>query len=863
AIHPDVAGSTVSDSNYPDRPILDVDATFEGGLWYVWPQYLEQQEDYNPYGVYNIHNTVSDDGFQTMKELNKITADAYTKNHQIGDSLDAYMYETYNSYSGNLETGNMDIWLKVYHYDWINDPDVYGPETSMVGCTPDPAGVGWLIDVQANVDDMSSGFSDIQAAEWCEGAVPSWPGTAMGALDGAFDAASEAVIGVADTTGWALGYHTIWVRGQDAGNIWGEPASGTVEIKDLTARPDVEVTYPVGANNIEDAGTINIAWDADDVEDDADTLFIYINYTDDDGASWTPITSGLINDASGSSTYLWNIAAIPDGVNYFIKVEALDSTDKKGGDMSDIFSIDNIVDDEWFFQVEGPFALNMMPVNDPGGLKSSDSITGLGQFPVGAWTTTSTYTTTNSISGPWTFNVYGSVSAAGTTGRLYAEVYSGATWLATSALDDTDVTDTSALYTWTDTLAGDIATNGDAITVEIWLDVTSGGGATSDASLNPGFDTAAGPEWAYSGWLDTGGGSAAGAYDDPGGNPDGWVNILLTPAGAGPASEETYAGYWEQSFTTGFMPTSATLDFDWSCTAFGTGDAALNAIVFIDTASGAPSNEVWNSGAISGITGWASVAGFDVSGTVNADTTYYVKIAARDTDLARFEDPREIGFDNVMVSWISAAPTFNMEFDYGQTQSNVLPTIGDSEPPEAYDIYHTGALDNSWIFVSFPISVTGAVTTIFDDGPYGDSGTTWDRIYWYDPIDADHWKCYDPAYPGTQDMPNVDNTMGVWIHLVNAGGDEALTTGVEGSQPSGVTVNLVAGWNLVGYPADTLQLPYSADDLITDSGDGGMRIECFNAAAAYDIEVMPGVDNFQRGKAYMIYCTAAYDWIIP
>ena len=185
-------------------------------------------------------------------------------------------------------------------------------------------------------------------------------------------------------------------------------------------------------------------------------------------------------------------------------------------------------------------------------------------------------------------------------------------------------------------------------------------------------------------------------------------------------------------------------------------------------------------------------------------------------------------------------------------------------PIQTYNIDLTGAADNSWVFVSFPISATGDVMMIFDDAGWGDGGTTWDMILWFDPSDdADHWKSYNINYPGIQDMPNVDNTMGVWVHLVNAGGppDDVFLTVGEGFDPSGTTINLVAGWNMVGFPSQVEG--YTAGDLKTDSVGLVTRIERFNDAAAYDIEVMPDGSAFQIGQAYWVYATAAYAWVIP
>ena len=138
----------------------------------------------------------------------------------------------------------MDIWLKIYHYDWISDVDIFGPVTTMVSATPNPAGHGWTIDIVANIDDITTGSSDITAAEWCVGETPAGPWNPMTALDGAFDNSTEAVIGTGDTTGWPFGEYKIWVRGQDSLGNWGE-AEFTIIEKDKSKAQKEENVYSV------------------------------------------------------------------------------------------------------------------------------------------------------------------------------------------------------------------------------------------------------------------------------------------------------------------------------------------------------------------------------------------------------------------------------------------------------------------------------------------------------------------------------------------------------------------------------------------------------------------------------------------
>lgn len=182
-----------------------------------------------------------------------------------------------------------------------------------------------------------------------------------------------------------------------------------------------------------------------------------------------------------------------------------------------------------------------------------------------------------------------------------------------------------------------------------------------------------------------------------------------------------------------------------------------------------------------------------------------------------------------------------------------------------YNIDHTGAADNSWIFVSFPITASGDVLAIFDDAVWGDGGTTWDLIYWYDPTDAnDPWKSYNKnaaALGIVQDMPQANNSMGFWLHLINAGGgpdDNFLTVGA-GSEPTGTTINLDVGWNLVGYPAQD-DTTYTVGNLKTDTG--ATIVQGYGGAGPYDIVTLADSYVLRRGEAYWVKVGAATVWTV-
>jgi hypothetical protein len=69
-----------------------------------------------------------------------------------------------------------------------------------------------------------------------------------------------------------------------------------------------------------------------------------------------------------------------------------------------------------------------------------------------------------------------------------------------------------------------------------------------------------------------------------------------------------------------------------------------------------------------------------------------------------------------------------------------------------------------------------------------------EAAWWYDTSDVvDHWKMYNPSKPAN-DLLKVNYTMALWISVQS---DTDLM--VVGKVPANATINLLQGWNFVGY----------------------------------------------------------------
>jgi len=146
-------------------------------------------------------------------------------------------------------------------------------------------------------------------------------------------------------------------------------------------------------------------------------------------------------------------------------------------------------------------------------------------------------------------------------------------------------------------------------------------------------------------------------------------------------------------------------------------------------------------------------------------------------------------------------------------------------PP--YAISLAGKAANSWVFVSFPSGASGAIQTILNDATSGDGQTTWTIAKWFNPnTPADPWKTYRVGGIAN-DMPNVDNTMGVWLWLTANGGDQVLTLNSYVAIPASTGITLKTGWNLVGYPSMTNRQASATLPTVAD------RVSVWSATSPY------------------------------
>ncbi|MFO7619083.1 MAG: clostripain-related cysteine peptidase [Thermoplasmata archaeon] len=224
-------------------------------------------------------------------------------------------------------------------------------------------------------------------------------------------------------------------------------------------------------------------------------------------------------------------------------------------------------------------------------------------------------------------------------------------------------------------------------------------------------------------------------------------------------------------------------------------------------------------------------------------TTVYDTVPA---GTSTYTDPGAGEFDGTTWWYVVRA-----EDIWGNEDSNIIAVPEVGTPPVPYNINLVGRPSVGWVFISFPIGISGDIQTILDDAQ-----TTWNVAKGWDNVNK-KWLTYRSGYPAT--LTTINNQMGVWLHLTANGGDQLLTTAVAGSYPaSTVDINLYAGWNLVGYPSAagstaTASLPAEAD-----------IVAYYNPAAPGFItdDPEPFSTAMSHGNAYWVHVTGDCTWAV-
>ncbi|MCK5292292.1 MAG: right-handed parallel beta-helix repeat-containing protein [Thermoplasmata archaeon] len=130
---------------------------------------------------------------------------------------------------------------------------------------------------------------------------------------------------------------------------------------------------------------------------------------------------------------------------------------------------------------------------------------------------------------------------------------------------------------------------------------------------------------------------------------------------------------------------------------------------------------------------------------------------------------------------------------------------------------------------------------------------SYDNAWSYDPINQE-WKSFSKSKPYAQSLEYLSHTIGIWVNVTQ---DTNLT--IAGVVPTSTTIDLQAGWNLVGFPS--FDHDFSVADLKAAVAVEG--IEGFDGLAPPSfLRVMTDGDFLQAGFGYWVRVQSPAVWTV-
>jgi len=169
-----------------------------------------------------------------------------------------------------------------------------------------------------------------------------------------------------------------------------------------------------------------------------------------------------------------------------------------------------------------------------------------------------------------------------------------------------------------------------------------------------------------------------------------------------------------------------------------------------------------------------------------------------------------------------------------------------------------------WNLISVPYNAanTALPYSLTDQANGGAGLVQWDRAHWFKAVpDAfyEPWKNFNKNWPAAlNDLKNVVNTMGVWIHVTTVGDGQICIGGSNYTKPVSTVTQLRAGWNMVGFPSD--DVAYTVAMFRTDIGQASAVVEQYDGGQLYLTSAMASATAFTPGRGYWIYVPADCVW---
>gem|GEM_PF-2388212 len=182
---------------------------------------------------------------------------------------------------------------------------------------------------------------------------------------------------------------------------------------------------------------------------------------------------------------------------------------------------------------------------------------------------------------------------------------------------------------------------------------------------------------------------------------------------------------------------------------------------------------------------------------------------------------------------------------------NANPSLTNENTFSIVDPNDIGLTGPGWNLISLPLQPSNTAITNVLGSISGKYTSTW-------AYQNDSWKVFDPASPGLSDLSILETGWGYWLDMT-----EAATLSVTGTEPS-KTINLITGWNLVGYNSSTSQ--NIADALASIAGKVVSVWAYKNDSWEFYDPANPGLSDLTTmspGYGYWINTNGVCTWTLP
>jgi uncharacterized protein YkwD len=212
----------------------------------------------------------------------------------------------------------------------------------------------------------------------------------------------------------------------------------------------------------------------------------------------------------------------------------------------------------------------------------------------------------------------------------------------------------------------------------------------------------------------------------------------------------------------------------------------------------------------------------------------------------------------VSVAWDTTGESGSHDIYVAVDRGNIIPESNEGNN-KAYKTVVVNApihLEPGWNLASFPHIVADTSLSNVFSSISGD----YNKVQFYNASDSgDPWKHHRVGKPPSlNDLQNLNNKMGFWIYISDAGGADLAVAGSLPSSPQNVP--LKKGWNLVGYPSSTQIVRADALNNL-DFGSDIDAIEYYDTATDR-IKTLGSGQDMEPGKGYWLHATHDCIWTV-